>query len=58
VLSISDQIARLEATFSLPGGQTGGLIPRLKALELLVHGEESKGTLPCRVAVLEELSGL
>jgi hypothetical protein len=58
LLSIPDRIARLEAIFSLPGGQIGGLIPRVKALELLLNGEETKGALPARVAVLEELSGL
>jgi hypothetical protein len=55
---VPGRITRLEQAYGLPGGKAGGLIPRLKALELLVNGEESTGTLPDRVAALEELSGL
>jgi serine/threonine-protein kinase/endoribonuclease IRE1 len=56
-LSVPVRLARLEQEYDLPCGKAGGLIPRLKALELLVNGAESKGTLPARVAALEEVSG-
>ena len=52
------RIAVLEQAYGLPAGKAGGLLARLKALELLVTGEEIGGTVPARVAALEALSGL
>ena len=54
VVTVPDRISRLECTYGLPGGKTGGLLPRLNALELLVFADQRKGTLPARVAALEE----
>jgi hypothetical protein len=52
------RIAVLEQAYGLPAGKAGGLLARLKALELLVMGEESGGALSTRVAALEVLTWL
>jgi hypothetical protein len=56
-MHIPDRIARLEQLYGPP--RTGGILPRLRALELMVIGEESTGgTLPARITALEELHDL
>ena len=56
-LHVPDRIARLEQPYGPP--RTGGILPRLKALELMVIGEESTGgALPARItALVEKLHG-